>query len=65
MDMQWTESKRLKLVDVGPHDCRFAVNDAKPGEDHLFCGLRAEPGKPYCQAHCRVVYSRHEAFDER
>ncbi len=30
-------------------DCRWAVNDAEPGETHLFCGLPAETA--YCSHH--------------
>lgn len=48
-------SRQMPLVALGARDCRFAVNDAAPGEDHLFCGHRAAPGKPYCAHHLARV----------
>ncbi|MGE0425279.1 MAG: GcrA family cell cycle regulator [Reyranellaceae bacterium] len=39
------------LVELSPRDCRFPVNDAKPGELHLFCGMPAAPAGPYCRHH--------------
>lgn len=44
-------SRHVPLADLGWRDCRFAVNHAKPGERHLFCGLRAEPGQSWCRHH--------------
>ncbi len=44
-------SRRLPLVDLGRHDCRFAVNDAAPGEEHLFCGKPVAPDSPYGPHH--------------
>lgn len=48
-------SRQMPLVALGARDCRFAVNDAAPGEEHLFCGHRAAPGKPYCAHHLARV----------
>ena len=49
------ETLDKRLVALGARDCRFAVNDAAPGEEHLFCGHRAAPGKPYCAHHLARV----------
>lgn len=50
-------SRRLPLVDLGRHDCRFAVNDAAPGEEHLFCGHAIAPGSPYCPHHTARAFN--------
>lgn len=42
----------LRLADLGGRACRFPVNDAAPGEPHLFCGLPVLWGRPYCGHHC-------------
>lgn len=50
-------SRRLPLVDLGRHDCRFAVNDAAPGEEHLFCGQPVAPDSPYCPHHSMRAFN--------
>jgi hypothetical protein len=50
-------SRRLPLVDLGRHDCRFAVNDAAPGEEHLFCGQPVAPDSPYCPHHSTRAFN--------
>ena len=31
--------------------------EGEPGEDSFrFCGKLAVPGKPYCEAHCKIAY---------
>jgi GcrA cell cycle regulator len=37
-------------------DCRYPTNEAAHGEAHLFCGLPALPGKPYCETHAARCY---------
>lgn len=44
-------TRRLPLAELGWQDCRFAVNDAAPGEMHLFCGLAVVPGRSWCRHH--------------
>ena len=39
-----------------PRDCRWAVNDADVGEQHLFCSITSEEGKHYCTHHLSVLY---------
>lgn len=43
--------RNLALVDLGRFDCRFPVNDAAPGEQHLFCGNGRTPVSAYCAHH--------------
>jgi hypothetical protein len=38
------------------YQCRWAVNDAGPGETHLFCGLPAKAS--YCEHHTLRAYGR-------
>lgn len=44
-------SRHVALVDLKHDECRFPVNDAAPGEMHLFCGMPAAAGRPYCRHH--------------
>lgn len=44
-------SRQLPLVDLGRHDCKWPVNNAAPGEMHLFCGRERLTGLPYCGHH--------------
>lgn len=43
-------SLHLPLDQLDARQCRFAVNDAAPGEPHLFCGHAVLSGR-YCQHH--------------
>lgn len=45
------EAKRVPLAELGWRDCKFPVNDAAPGETHLFCGMPQDPGSSYCAHH--------------
>ncbi|HRI99320.1 MAG TPA: GcrA family cell cycle regulator [Hyphomonas sp.] len=36
------------------NQCRFAVNDAQRGEEHLFCGAPSDGA--WCNAHRKIVY---------
>lgn len=44
---------------LSPRRCRYAVNDAAPGETHLFCGLPSEGS--WCPYHRGLVYQRRAA----
>jgi len=37
------------LMLLGPHQCKWPINEAAVGEAHLFCSAPAE--KSYCEAH--------------
>lgn len=41
----------LGLLELSANGCRWPVNDAERGEDHLFCGHPALAGKSYCAEH--------------
>lgn len=49
-------ARRVPIMDLSANECRWPVNDAKPGEAHLFCGAECSTGKPYCTAHSLVAY---------
>lgn len=36
---------------IGTFECRWAVNDAERGQEHLFCGSHIEAGSRYCPYH--------------
>ena len=42
-------------------ECRWVVNDAAVGEQHLFCGLSGETGKHYCAHHLGALYQPRRA----
>lgn len=45
----------IRLDRLGPGMCSWPEGD--PGsEEFRFCGDRAVPGKPYCEAHCARAY---------
>lgn len=50
------EMKNLSLLDLEEGMCRYPSNNAKDGEQHLFCGRDAVKGKPYCTAHARICF---------
>jgi hypothetical protein len=54
-------SKRLPLEELGWQDCRFPVNDAAPGETHLFCGRPQRADAKYCPHHCERAYAGYSA----
>lgn len=42
------------LFDLARNQCRWPVNDAEPGETHLFCGIATEAS--YCDHHASLSY---------
>ncbi|MBT1154338.1 hypothetical protein J1C56_01905 [Aminobacter anthyllidis] len=53
------ESRGIPLLELARHDCRWPVNDAEKGAEHLFCGRPSAPERPYCRAHSlRAVQCR-------
>jgi len=62
-----TPSAAKLLADLAWHECRWPVNNAAPGEQHLFCAARRGNG-PYCHAHALRAgagYSAGEALGRR
>lgn len=49
------KAKRLHLMDLTEKTCKWPVGDPAT-DDFWFCGLTAEVGKPYCEAHSAVAY---------
>jgi len=48
----------LPLSDLNLRQCRFAVNNAAKGEQHLFCGHPVKIGSSFCEHHHRRVFVR-------
>ena len=48
----------LPLADLSLRQCRFAVNKAAKGEQHLFCGHPVKIGSSFCEHHHRRVFVR-------
>lgn len=49
-------SRHVSLADLGRWECRWPVNRAEPGEEHLFCGHRTKIGLSYCPHHMARNY---------
>ena len=39
------------ITDLKNDQCRWPINDAAPGADHLFCGAQCADQSPYCPEH--------------
>lgn len=48
--------RRLTLMDVGAHDCKWINGD--PLADHTFCGKPVREGTAWCEDHHKRVYLR-------
>ena len=46
---------RLSLMELTERTCKWPIGDPAT-EDFWFCGLTAQPGKPYCEAHVGVAF---------
>ena len=49
------KSKKLTLMELTERTCKWPVGDPAT-EDFWFCGLPAQNGKPYCEAHVGVAF---------
>ncbi|SFA86019.1 GcrA cell cycle regulator [Poseidonocella pacifica] len=49
------KSKKLSLMELTERTCKWPVGDPAT-EDFWFCGLPAQAGKPYCEAHVGVAF---------
>ncbi len=49
------KAKRLTLMELTERTCKWPIGDPAT-EDFWFCGLSAQPGKPYCEAHVGVAF---------
>ncbi|MBV7408056.1 GcrA family cell cycle regulator [Maritimibacter sp. DP1N21-5] len=48
-------AKRISLLELTERTCKWPVGDPAT-EDFWFCGLPAQQGKPYCEAHVGVAF---------
>ena len=58
------KSKKLSLMELTERTCEWPVGDPAT-DDFWFCGLPAEPGKPYCEAHVGVAFQPMSARRDR
>ena len=48
--------KAKPLINLEPGECHFPVNQARVGQDHLFCAKPTLGEKTYCPKHRAVVW---------
>lgn len=48
-----------ELMDLGAHDCRFALNNGSP---FIFCASATDDGAVYCDHHAKRAYRAREAW---
>ena len=58
------KAKKLSLMELTEKTCKWPVGDPAT-DDFWFCGLPAEPGKPYCEAHVGVAFQPMSARRDR
>ncbi|MCB2117401.1 MAG: GcrA cell cycle regulator [Rhodobacteraceae bacterium] len=49
------KARRISLMELTERTCKWPIGDPAT-EDFWFCGLSAQPGKPYCEAHVGVAF---------
>ncbi|MEM9432650.1 MAG: GcrA family cell cycle regulator [Pseudomonadota bacterium] len=49
------KAKKLSVMELTERTCKWPVGDPAT-EDFWFCGLPAQQGKPYCEAHVGVAF---------
>lgn len=55
---------KTSLLDLNERICKWPIGH--PGEPEFhFCGKKAEPGFPYCNAHCAVAYQAQQPRKDR
>lgn len=52
------EKVGIPMSELAANMCRFAINDAEKGEEHLFCGAPSDGA--WCDRHRQIVYTRRE-----
>lgn len=58
------DAKKLTLMELTEKTCKWPIGDPAT-EDFWFCGLNAESGKPYCEAHNGVAFQPMSARRDR
>ena len=57
-------AKKLTVMELTERTCKWPVGDPAT-EDFWFCGLPAQAGKPYCEAHVGVAFQPMSTRRER
>ncbi len=58
------KAKKLSLMELTERTCKWPVGDPAT-DDFWFCGLPAQAGKPYCEAHVGVAFQPMSARRDR
>ena len=58
------KAKRPTLMELTERTCKWPIGDPAT-DDFWFCGLAAQPGKPYCEAHVGVAFQPMSARRDR
>ena len=48
-------AKKLTLMELTERTCKWPIGDPAT-DDFWFCGLPAQPGKPYCETHVGIAF---------
>lgn len=57
-------ARKLSLMELTERTCKWPIGDPATA-DFWFCGLPAESGKPYCEAHVGVAFQPMSARRDR
>ena len=58
------KARKISLMELTERTCKWPVGDPAT-DDFWFCGLAAQPGKPYCEAHVGVAFQPMSARRDR
>lgn len=58
------KARRLTLMELTERTCKWPIGDPAT-QDFWFCGLPAQAGKPYCEAHVGVAFQPMSARRDR
>lgn len=58
------KARKLTLMELTERTCKWPIGDPAT-DDFWFCGLSAQPGKPYCEAHVGVAFQPMSARRDR
>ncbi len=51
------KARKISLMELTERTCKWPIGDPAT-EEFWFCGLPAQPGKPYCEAHVGVAFQQ-------
>ena len=58
------KAKKISLMELTERTCKWPIGDPAT-DDFWFCGLSAQAGKPYCEAHVGVAFQPMSARRDR